>query len=59
MRCGLTLLVNVSLSAMQLRCANMAERIEVLLGLETLGDPRNIVLDTSLDFPHVGFTKLL
>jgi len=29
----------------RLRCANMAKRIEVLLGVETLGDPRNIVLD--------------
>jgi len=25
------------LSVMQLRCANMAERIEVLLGMETFG----------------------
>jgi len=26
-------------------CANTAEWIEVLLGVRTLGDPRNIVLD--------------
>jgi len=34
----------------QLRCANTAERIEVLLRVETLGDPRNIVLDRSRNF---------
>jgi len=27
----------------RLRCANMAERIEVLLGVETLAEPRNIL----------------
>jgi len=37
---------SVSLSVTRLRCVNMAERIEVLLGV-----PRNIVLDKSLDFP--------
>jgi len=25
------------------QCANMAEQIEVMLGMETLGDPRNNV----------------
>jgi len=42
-------------------CANTAERIEVLFGVETLGDPRNIVLDGSPDFYHgfdAAFTKL-
>jgi len=37
----------LSLSFMWLHCANVAEWIEVLLGLETFGDPRNIVLDVS------------
>jgi len=40
---------------------NTAERIEVLLGVET-GNPRNVVLDVSLDFFHgfvSAFTKLL
>jgi len=32
-------------------CAKMAERIEVLLGVETLRDMRNIILDEGLDFP--------
>jgi len=52
-------------SVTRLRCAvrlKAAERIEVLLGLETLGDLRNIVLDGGSDFPHrfdATFTKLL
>jgi len=29
------------------RCANIAERIDVLLGVETFGDPGNIVLNRS------------
>jgi len=37
---------------MQLRCGNTAERIEVLLRVETLGDLRNILLDGGPDFPH-------
>jgi len=43
MRCGpVQLLVPafVSLSVMRLCCANMAEWIEVLLGVEGLGNPR-------------------
>jgi len=39
-----------------------AEQIEVLLGLETLRDPRNIVLHKNLDFSHgfdAVFAKLL
>jgi len=42
--------------------ANTAERIEVLLGVETFGDPRHIVLDGSPDFSHgfdAAFAKLL
>jgi len=35
-----------------LPCANPAERIEVLLWVETLRDPRNIVLDGNPNFPH-------
>jgi len=40
----------VSLSITRLRCANMSEQIEVLLQVETLKDPRDIVLDGSPDF---------
>jgi len=46
----------------RLRCANTAERIGVLLGVETLGDPRNTVYDESPDFLYVfeaAFAKLL
>jgi len=44
------------------RCAKVAERIEVLLGMKTLGDPRNIILYGSPDFLHrfdAAFAKLL
>jgi len=54
MRCKLLrskIPASVSLSVRQLHCANTAERIEVLLRVDTLGDPRNIVLDGSPDFP--------
>jgi len=34
----------------RLRCANTAERIEVLLVVETLGDAGNIILHGSSDF---------
>jgi len=37
-------------SATRLRCVHSAERLDVFLGLETLGEPRNIVLDGSPDF---------
>jgi len=37
-------------AAMRLRCANMAERIEILPGVETHGHLRNIVLDGGPDF---------
>jgi len=39
---------SVSLSVTRLRCANTAEQIEVLLGLETLGDPVNMFTVCSL-----------
>jgi len=45
---------------MQLHCANMAERIEVLFGVETYGDPKNI--RWGCDFLHgfeAAFAKLL
>jgi len=35
-------------------CAIKDEPIEMLFGMETFGDPRNIVFDASLDLPH-GF----
>jgi len=47
---------------MWFRCANTAEQIEVLLGVEILEIPSNIVLDGSSDFPHgfdAAFAKLL
>jgi len=58
------LLVSLSHGFMQLHCANMAERIEVLLGVETLGGPpRNIVLNGNCDPPprrfDVVFTRLV
>jgi len=34
----------------RLRCAKTAKRIEVSFGIETLGDPRQIVLDGGLPF---------
>jgi len=40
---------SANLSVTQLRCANSDERIGVLLGVETFGDPRNNVLDESPD----------
>jgi len=41
--------VFVILSIVCLRCAKTADRIEVLFGVETHGDPRHIILDGSLD----------
>jgi len=38
-------------SVMWFRCANVAQQIEVMLGLETLGNPRFMVLKGSLSFP--------
>jgi len=35
----------VSLSVTQLRCASIPERIDILLGVESPGNPRNTVLD--------------
>jgi len=46
-------------SVMHLRCANTVERIEVLLGVETPGDTRNIVLDGSPDFPKNSMRPVL
>jgi len=53
MRYGLLQLVilGVCQSVMCLHYANAAEWIRVLLGMETLGDKRNIVLDRSTDLP--------
>jgi len=56
--------VSVSLSHgfMRVCYANIAERIEVLLGVETLQDLRNIVLDEDPNFTHgfdAAFAKLL
>jgi len=41
--------VRLSLCVMRFRCANTAGRIDVQLGVEALGDLRNIVLDGSPD----------
>jgi len=40
----------VSLFVTWLRCANTAKQIDVLLRVETIGDPRNTVFDGSDDF---------
>jgi len=48
----------VSRGFTRLRCANTAEQIEVLLRSDNLGDPRNIVLDDSLDFPTDSLKSL-
>jgi len=53
---------SMSYDLKRLRCAKTAVRIEVLSGVETLGDPRDIVLDVSHDFPHTfdaALAKLL
>jgi len=54
---------HVCLSVTWLRCAQMVVGIEVLLGVETVGDPRHLVLDRVL-MPlmqgkgfHVAFAK--
>jgi len=58
----------ICLSATRLRCANTAERIEVLFGVKTLGGPRNVVLDGGSRYPatrgkgssfQTAFVKLL
>jgi len=44
------------------RYANTAEWIKLLFEVETLEDPRNIVLDGGLDFHHgfnMAFSKLV
>jgi len=33
----------------RLSCAKTAERLEILFGVETLGDPRHVVLDADPD----------
>jgi len=46
----------------RLRCADMAVRNKILLGVEILGDLRNIVFGGSSDLPHgfdAAFAKLL
>jgi len=42
---GVCLSVCLSRGATQLHCTKTAERIEILFGVNTLGSPRNIVLD--------------
>jgi len=48
----LACVMSICLSVTWLRCANTAERIEVLVGVETLRDRRNIVLDWGLESSH-------
>jgi len=48
---GVCLSICLHRSVTRLHCANAAERIKILLCVETLGDPRNTVLDGSPDFP--------
>jgi len=54
--------MSVSLSVTWFSHVNMAEWIKVLLGVATLGDPGNIVLDVRPHFLqrfNVTFTRLL
>jgi len=47
---------------MQFCCANTAERIEILLGVETLGETTVVILDDNASFPRrfdAVFAKLL
>jgi len=49
-------------SVTRLRCANTAERIDILLEVEISGNPRNILSDEGLDFSlgfDTAFAKLL
>jgi len=46
--------LRVCKSVTWLRYANPAKRMDVLLGVETFGDLRNVILDGSPDFRH-GF----
>jgi len=43
--------VSVCLSVTRMRCAKTAERIDMLLGVETSGDPNRSVLDGCADVP--------
>jgi len=42
------LFVSLSRGSSRLHCAKMAERIKMLFGVNTLGSPRNTVLDAGL-----------
>jgi len=46
---GVCLSVCLSCGSAWLHCAKMAEQIKILFGLNTLGDLRNIVLDSGPD----------
>jgi len=48
--CGVCVSVSLRITRL-LCCANMVERITVLLGLETLEDSRNVALDGTSRFP--------
>jgi len=50
--CGMSVSMSVCLSVTRLHCAKTAERIEVLFGIETYGDPGHIVLDGGADPPR-------
>jgi len=49
----------ISLSVSRLRCAKMAGRIDILVGVETLGDPRHIGLDTGPNPPTARAEHLM
>jgi len=46
--------VCLSCGSSWLHCAKMAEQIKMVFGVNTLGDPRNIVLDVGLGLPQRG-----
>jgi len=55
-RCGVllpmfTMSVCLSYGSTRLHCAKTAEQIKILFGVNTLGGPRNIVLDRPPDPP--------
>jgi len=51
---GICLSVCLSCGSSRLHCAKMAERIKMLFGVNTPGNPWNIVLDVSLESPQRG-----
>jgi len=51
---GVCLSVSLSRGSTRLHCAKTAERIKLLLAVNTLGGPRDIVLHGDPDSPQTG-----